>query len=123
MDVQIFGTPKSKDSQKAIRFFKERGLKPHVVDLRQRAISPGELRRFAQKFGLENLVDTAGKAYRDAGLEYLRLDDETLAARLIDDPRLMVQPLIRAGNALGLGWDEGFWRDWHDAHKDAPSGA
>lgn len=121
--MQIFGTPKSKASQKASRFFKERGFKPHIIDLRQRAISPGELRRFAQKFGLTSLIDTAGKAYRDAGLEYLHLSDEALTARLMSDPRLLVQPLIRAGSALGLGWDENFWRDWHDAQKNAPSGS
>ena len=30
MNIQIFGTKKSKDSQKAERFFKERGIKFHL---------------------------------------------------------------------------------------------
>lgn len=123
MNVQIFGTPKSKATQKAIRFFKERGITPQVVDLNQREMSPGELRRFAEKFGLDELVDTASKSYRDAGLEYLRLDEAALAARLIGDPRLMVQPLIRAGHALGLGWDEAYWRAWYRVHKEGARNA
>src|SRR5919201_528852 len=55
--VQIFGVKKSADTRKALRFFAERRIKTHFVDLAERAASPGELRRFAQKFGVEALVD------------------------------------------------------------------
>ena len=53
MEVQIFGVKKSADTRKAQRFFAERRVKTHFVDLMERAASPGELRRFAQKFGVE----------------------------------------------------------------------
>ena len=33
MTVQIFGTQKSRDIKKALRFFKGRGIKPQFVDL------------------------------------------------------------------------------------------
>ena len=52
MEVQIFGIRKSTDTRKALRFFAERRIKTHFVDLQERAASPGELRRFAQKFGV-----------------------------------------------------------------------
>ena len=46
MEVQIFGTRKCKDTQKALRFFKERRVKVHMVDLDQRPASnlPSALR-------------------------------------------------------------------------------
>jgi arsenate reductase-like glutaredoxin family protein len=113
MNVQIFGTNKSQDTKKALRFFKERGLKPQFVDLQRREIALGELNRFIQKFGLNALVDTTSKAYKDAGLEYLRVSNEHMIQKLIDDPRLMVQPLLRSGPMLAVGWDEKLWRDWH----------
>ena len=46
--VQIFGTRKSSDTRKAERFFDERRIQVHFVDLMERAASVGELGRFAQ---------------------------------------------------------------------------
>ena len=117
MNVQIFGTNKSQDTKKALRFFKERGLRPQFVDLKERAMAPGELARFVQKFGLNAVIDTGGKAYERAGLEYLRVGDEEMTQKLIDDPALMVQPLLRSGNTLTVGWDEEAWRAWYEAQK------
>lgn len=117
MNVQIFGSNKSKDTQKALRFFKERQIKPHYVDLQQRAIAAGELRHFVQKYGLEALLNTSSKAYQDAGLEYLRLSEAQLSERLQDEPALMIQPLVRSGTTLSVGWDEALWRDWYRSAK------
>ena len=118
-NIQIFGTNKSQDTKKALRFFKERGIKPQFVDLKERSVAPGELKRFVQKAGLNALLDTKGKAYERSGLEYLRVGDEELTQKLIDDPALMVQPLVRSGNALTVGWDEEAWRAWYEAQKEA----
>ena len=118
MNVQVFGTNKSQDTKKALRFFKERGLKPHFNDLKQGAVNPGELKRFVQKFGVNALVALDSKAYQDAGLEYLRVSDEQMLEKLLDDPRLMVQPLVRSGNTLSVGWDEALWRSWYDEVKE-----
>ena len=117
MNVQIFGTNKSKDTKKALRFFKERGVTPAFVDLQQREIARGELNRFVQKFGANALLDTSGKAYREAGLEYLRVSGEGLLEKLTDDPRLMVQPLVRSGKTLAVGWQEEMWRAWYKEQK------
>lgn len=57
MEVQIFGTKKSPATRAALRFFAERRVKTHFVDLQQRAASPGELRRFVQKFGIDGVLD------------------------------------------------------------------
>jgi arsenate reductase-like glutaredoxin family protein len=63
MNVQIFGTSRSQDTKKALRFFKER-YRPHFVDLSQRPMAPGEFGRFVRRFGLSALIDTHGKAYK-----------------------------------------------------------
>src|SRR5260370_1375501 len=55
MEVQVFGTRKSSDARAALRFFAERRIKTHFVDLNERAASLGELRRFAQRFGVQAL--------------------------------------------------------------------
>ncbi len=55
--VQIFGLKNSQPTRAAERFFKERRIQLHLVDLKQRPMSPAEIKRFADRFGLQNLVD------------------------------------------------------------------
>src|SRR6185437_6810627 len=73
MEVQIFGIKKSADTRKALRFFAERRIKAHFVDLDERAASYGELNRFVQKFGLDKLVDRESTRYTELGLRHARL--------------------------------------------------
>jgi arsenate reductase (glutaredoxin) len=112
MEVQIFGTRKCKDTQKAIRFFKERRVRIHQVDLAERAASPGELRRFEQKFGAEALLDRQGKRFRDRGLHVAHLPDAKILTLLVDDPLLLRTPLVRFGHQLTIGPAEPTWREW-----------
>jgi arsenate reductase len=108
--IQVFGRDDSKDTRAAVRFFRERRIDVHVVDLRKRPIAAGELRRFVERLGALALADTEGKAWRDAGLGYLRMDDAELAERLLADQRLLRLPLVRDGNRLAAGRDEVAWK-------------
>ena len=112
MDVQIFGVRKSADTRKALRFFAERRVRTHFVDLNERAASLGELNRFVQKFGLENLVDTESKRYDELGLRHARLSNERWLERLIDEPLLLRMPLVRNGGSLTVGLAEQEWNAW-----------
>ena len=112
MEVQIFGTKGCAETRKAERFFKERRIRIHFVDLKQRAASAGELRRFAQKFGAEALLDRAGKRFRDRGLHVAHLPESRIVPLLLDDPLLLRTPLSRSGNRLTVGWDEAKWKEW-----------
>ncbi|MBX6362635.1 MAG: arsenate reductase [Gemmatimonadetes bacterium] len=112
MEVQVFGTKKSAETRKALRFFSERRVKTHFVDLTQRAASAGELRRFAQKFGVQALVDRESKRFRELGLGAAHLTDERWLAKLVEEPLLLRQPLVRNGNLLTVGDAEATWREW-----------
>lgn len=70
------------------------------------------MRRFVQRFGAPALVDTDGRAYREAGLGYLRMTDDELFERIVADARLLRLPLVRAGTQLSVGVDEKAWREW-----------
>ncbi|HHO54995.1 MAG TPA: arsenate reductase [Trueperaceae bacterium] len=115
MNIQIFGTPKSRDTKKALRFFKERGIKPQFVDLTQREIAKGELNKFIQKFSLNELINI--KEYQKEGLDHYRLSDQELIDKIIANPKIMTQPLIRADNLLKINWDEQVWRSWYKEQK------
>ncbi len=110
LEVQIFGLQKSSETRAAERFFKERKIKIHLVDLLERPIANGELKRFLDKFGWDNLLDRAGKTYQTAGLEYLKLSEEAWVARVQDEPRLLSLPLVRIGKHLAIGRNENAWK-------------
>ena len=58
-------------------------------------------------------MNEKSKAYQEAGLAHMRIPDEQMIQKLIDDPKLMVQPLIRSGNTLSIGWNEQVWKSWY----------
>lgn len=112
MEVQIFGTKKCAETRKAQRYFAERRVKTHFVDLQQRAASPGELRRFAERFGVQALIDREGKRYAEKGLASAHLSDERWLARLADDPLLLRTPLVRWQQRLTIGYAPEAWEPW-----------
>jgi arsenate reductase (glutaredoxin) len=112
LEVQVFGVTKSAETRKALRFFAERRVRTHFVDLNERAASPGELRRFVQKFGAERLLDRASRRFADLGLGAARYGDERWIELLAEEPLLLRMPLVRWQQRLTVGDSETEWKEW-----------
>lgn len=112
MEVQIFGLKKSADTRKALRFFAERRVKTHFVDLQERPASLGELRRFVQRFGIEAIIDRNSRRFGELGLVAARLNDDRWLEKLAAEPLLLRMPLVRHGTQLTVGDAAEIWRDW-----------
>lgn len=110
--IQVFGLQRDQATRAAQRFFKERRVPISFVDLRRRPIAPGELRRFVERLGARALLDETSKAYRDAGLGYMRMDDSDIVERLLADPSLLLLPLVRNGSEVTAGRSEATWTAW-----------
>jgi arsenate reductase (glutaredoxin) len=110
--IQVFGLERDAATRAAIRFFKERRVPISFVDLRVRPVAAGELRRFVERLGAASLLDPASRAYREAGLAHLRMEDEGIVARLLADASLLRLPLVRYGNAVSAGRAEPTWTAW-----------
>jgi arsenate reductase len=108
--VQIFGVKNSQATRAAERFFKERRIDIHYVDLKKKPMSQGEIKRFSDKFGLTALLDTEGKAYVDAGMKYMKMSSGELLTKIEDEPGLLRLPLVRCANKLSVGHDEDGWK-------------
>jgi arsenate reductase len=111
-DVQVFGTRGCADTRKALRFFSERRMKAHFVDLKERAASKGELRRFAQKFGIDALIDRESKRFQARGLEQAHYGEARWLELLEEEPLILRTPLVRRGNEVSIGASEETWRKW-----------
>jgi len=109
--IQIFGLKGSQSTRAAERFFKERGVKIQSIDLKQKPMAPGEIRRFIEKFTLTGLLDTESKSYLDADLKYLKVSDSELLGKMEADPKLLRLPLVRAAKLISIGHDEASWKE------------
>jgi arsenate reductase-like glutaredoxin family protein len=111
-NIQVFGLEDSQATRAALRFFRERRIVVHFVDLRKKPIAPGELRRFVDRLGATALLDVESRAYKDGGLAYLTTDTSGVVARLLADARLLRLPLARYGDDVSAGQDEATWKAW-----------
>lgn len=110
MNVQIFGIKASQSTRAAERFFKERRIPIQLVDLSVKPMSPGEIKRFLDRFTLSGLLDTTGKSYESAGLKYLKVTNAEMLQRIEREPKLLRLPLVRSGTLLSIGHDEAAWK-------------
>ncbi|HEY0304549.1 MAG TPA: ArsC/Spx/MgsR family protein [Longimicrobiales bacterium] len=115
MEVQIFGLKKSAETRKALRFFSERRIRTHFVDLSERELAEGELQRFIQRFGLEALIDRTSKRYEQLGLRHAQNSPSRWMERLLTEPGLLQLPLVRRlgqPTDLSIGSAEETWKRW-----------
>lgn len=109
MNIQIFGTKKCRDTQKAERFFKERKINYHFRDLTIKAISKGELDNIKREVPLEDLFDRDGIQFKKRNLEYMVYDPEE---ELLNDPLLFKTPIVRNGRFATVGYNPEIWKEW-----------
>ncbi len=112
--IQIFGFKDCQETRKAQRFFKERGVPVHFVDLQERPASRGELRRFAEKFGAAALIDRESPRFRALGLHVAGASPERMLERALGEPRLLRTPLVRCAHRVAIGHRPETWQTWID---------
>jgi len=81
-------------------------------------MSEGELQRFVQRFGVEQLIDKESKRYDELGLRHASHTSSRWLDRLLEDPLLLRLPLVRRlgqPQDLTVGPDEARWKSWVDA--------
>jgi arsenate reductase len=117
VNVQIFGFRNDADTRKAQRFFAERRIVVHFVDLAERPASSGELRRFKERFGAAALLNRDSPRFRGLGLHVAGDSPERLFHRAVTEPRLLRTPLVRAGHRVSIGHTPDDWTAWLEAAR------
>lgn len=109
MAIQIFGTSKCRDTRAAQRFFKERRVPFHFVDLDQKELSAGEFESIKRAAGLEAMLDREGREAQKQQLQYQRFDIEAVLKR---NPKLLKTPIVRNGKLAAAGYQPEVWITW-----------
>src|SRR5262245_43126690 len=115
--VQVFGFRNDADTRKAQRFFSDRRIAVHFVDLDERPASPGELRRFKERLGASALINRDSPRFRALGLHVAGDSPERLLDRAVTEPRLLKTPLVRCANHVSVGHAAAEWGTWVEASR------
>ena len=109
MNIQIFGTKKCRDTQKAERYFKERRTPYHFVDLNERGLSKGELDKIKSAVGLDNLLNRESKEYIKLNMQYIVHNREEM---MLSHPILLRTPIVRNAAKATIGYCPEIWQEW-----------
>jgi arsenate reductase (glutaredoxin) len=109
MNIQIFGTKKCRETQKAERYFSERRITYHFRDLNEKGIAKGELDNIKRSIPLDELIDMEGKEFRNKNLKFMVYDTET---ELLENPLLLKTPIVRNGKLATVGFQPDVWKKW-----------
>ena len=112
MNVQVFGFRDCQDTRKALRFFAERRVSVHFVDLEEKPASKGELRRFADEHGAARLIDRESPRFKALGLQVSGDSPQRQLERALLEPRLLRTPLVRVDQRVSVGYTPDDWTTW-----------
>lgn len=112
MSIQIFGTKKCFDTKKAERWFKERGVKCQLIDMKEKGMSRGEFNNVINAVGgIDNLINDKAKD-KDTLTLMKYLTDEDRIEKLFENQQLIITPVVRCGKKAVIGFQPEIWKDW-----------
>lgn len=112
MNIQIFGTKKCFDTKKAERYFKERGIKFQLIDMKEKGMSKGEFTSVIQSVnGIDNMINENAKDKNTLTLMKYLLDSDK-EDKLFENQQLIKTPVVRNGKKATIGYCPEIWKDW-----------
>ncbi|MDE7268661.1 MAG: arsenate reductase family protein [Lachnospiraceae bacterium] len=112
MNIQIFGTNKCFDTKKAMRYFKERGIKYQFIDMKEKGMSKGEYTSVKQAVGgIEKLIDENCKD-KDTLALIKYISDEDKDEKILENQKVLKTPIVRNGKQATVGYQPEIWKEW-----------
>ncbi|MDP4093998.1 MAG: arsenate reductase family protein [Bacillota bacterium] len=111
MNIQIFGSKKSFDTQKTERYFKERKIKYQYIDILKYGLSKGEFESVRTAVGLGELINSKAKQYTTLNMHMLGTGSAAQEV-LFNNPALYNTPIVRNGRKATVGYKPEVWKEW-----------
>ena len=102
--LQVIGTSKSKDTQKAVRYLKERNIPFQFVDLTKYSLSPREWKSILSSVSdTGDIIDKNSQYYKKNGYAWREYDP---AEEAMLHPELLLLPVLRKDGRAVVGWND-----------------
>jgi len=115
VNIQIFGKNKCFGSKAAERFFKERKIKYHFINIIEKGLSARELDNvIANVKEIDLLFDTKSPIFEKLNIAYITRSIDDKKELLLNNPALLVTPIVRDCNSkkCTVGQAEAIWKSW-----------
>lgn len=110
--IQIYVSKNNFDTQKALRFFKERRVQAQVMELKKHRLGLRELALFARcAGGAANLLDREDPKVRGSAVAYNSIESYILE-ELLAHPAYLKSPIVRNGQRVTVGLAPQVWESW-----------
>lgn len=114
MNIQIFGTTKCFDTKKAQRYFKERGIKYQMIDLKEKGLSKGEFASVKQSVGgLSAMLNPKCKD-QDTLVLIRYLSESVQEEKVLENQQVLKTPIVRNQKQATVGYQPDIWKTWMD---------
>lgn len=113
MNIQIFGTKKCFDTKKAQRYFKERNIKFHFIDLKEKGFSKGELSSVKQAVGGLQALLNPNCNDQDTYHLIQYLSDSDKEEKILESQQVLITPIVRNGKQATIGYQPDVWKNWN----------
>lgn len=112
MNIQIFGTKKCFDTKKAMRYFKERGIKYQFIDLKEKEMSQGEFNSVKQAVGgILEMINTDCKD--EQALSRIQYASNINKEKVVFEMQQLIKtPIVRNGKQATVGYQPEVWKSW-----------
>lgn len=107
--IQIIGTKKCKETQKAIRALKERNIKYQFLDLQERTLADREWENIFSHYDASQLINEQSSIYKKKGFSYMVFDAKE---ELMENNLLIKTPILRNKNKVKIGFDLNTLIEW-----------
>lgn len=112
MNIQIFGAKKCFDTKKAERYFKERGIKYQLIDIKEKGLSKGEYQNVRQAVGGREAMLCMDCRDQDALALIKYSPDEDKDEKILENQQVLKTPIVRNGKLATVGYKPEIWKSW-----------
>lgn len=104
--IKVYGIKNCNKIRDTRKWLDENSIEYEFVDLKKDPLTREELELFAERAGLDNIVNRRGMTWRRLGLSGKNLSEEELLDVLLENQTMIKRPLMTNKNAVMTGYDE-----------------
>ncbi len=104
--INLYGIPNCTSVKKAKNLLDSLNIPYTEINVKKEPVSKGQVEEFAQKVGINMLLNAQGTTYRKLNLKALNLSHGEKIDWMHREQTLMKRPVLQKGDQVMVGFDE-----------------
>ncbi|MDY0194678.1 MAG: Spx/MgsR family RNA polymerase-binding regulatory protein [Sulfurovaceae bacterium] len=108
--MKLYGIKNCGSVKKAMVFMDEMGIKYEFIDFKKTPATIEQITYWANKVGIDKLLNRKGTTYKKLGLSDMQLDDVQKIKWMAQENSLIKRPVIEYDHDVLVGFDESIYQ-------------